>query len=423
MRVGFALLSICLGSSWLVGVAQVLQPSGPVSVPLVMNVTAADPFDVETGIYFRAYQDLFVEDSIPISFVRTQRNMDSRVRSFGVGSSTSYDMFIIGDVQRFSWVALVMADGSREVYTRISPGTGYADGKFENKTCPGRFYGSQLFWNGRGGWTVTMKDGSGYTIQGCGATSKPGQCAVIEERNARGERLVIQRDRDGNIQRITSPHGKSVSVSTDAGGRITRAQDDSGHWVSYRYDPKGGLSEAWNWRGQRQKFEYDARFNMISIHETGAATASSKAYSFSIVNQYDEHDRLKFQKTSTGQQWTVEYITREGDRTRVANITAPDGLVRYFFNLSGYEFREEYVSRTGSGYILTMPRDPQSNFVRSMSLTCTPENVQSALPDAMDLPEGESRRQLLSSLCDHTTKKHPLPFQPNLPNQRWTESS
>lgn len=423
MRLRFVFLSICLASSWLVGVAQVLQPSDPVSVPLVMNVTAADPFDVETGIYFRAYQDLFVEDSIPISFVRTQRNMDSRVRSFGVGSSTSYDMFIIGDVKKFSWVALVMADGSREVYTRISPGSGYADGKFENKTSPDRFYGSLIFWNGHGDWTVTMRGGGGFTIQGCDANSKPGQCAVTEERNAQGERLVIQRDRDGNIQRITSPHRKSVSVTSDPAGRITRAQDDGGHWVSYGYDQNGLLSEASNWRGQRQKFEYDARFNMISIRETGAATASSKAYTFSIVNQYDEHNRLKFQRTSTGQQWAVEYITREDDRTRVANVTAPDGLVRYFFNLSGYEFREEYVSRTGSGYVLNLPRDPQSNFVRGKSLTCTPENVRSELPIAMDLPDGESRRQLLSTLCDRTTNKHPLPFRPNLPSQRWTESS
>ena len=208
MRVRFVFLSICLGASWVVGVAQVLQPRDPVSVPLAKNVTAADPFDIETGIYFRAYQDLFVADSIAIDFVRTQRNQDSRVRSFGVGSSTSYDMFIIGDVNKFSWVALVMADGSQETYARISSGSSYADGVFENKSSPDSFYGSRISWNGRGGWTVTMREGGGYTIQGCNANSKPGQCAVTEERNARGERLVIQRDGDGNIQRITSATGR-----------------------------------------------------------------------------------------------------------------------------------------------------------------------------------------------------------------------
>jgi hypothetical protein len=162
---------------------------------------------------------------------------------------------------------------------------------------------------------------------------------------------------------------------------------------------------------------------MISIHETGAATASSKAYAFSIFNQYDEHDRLKFQKTSAGQQWAVEYITRENDRTRVANVTAPDGLVRYFFNISGYEFREEYLTRNRSGYNLDIARDPQSNFVRRMSLTCMPGDVRSELPLAMDIQDGESRRQLLCAICDRTTKRHTLPFRPNLPNQRWTESS
>ena len=75
------------------------------------NITAADPFDVGTGVYYREYRDLYVKDTIPIDFIRTQRNLDPRSRSFGVGGSTSYDMFIIGDVNKFSWVALVGGAG------------------------------------------------------------------------------------------------------------------------------------------------------------------------------------------------------------------------------------------------------------------------------------------------------------------------
>jgi hypothetical protein len=77
------------------------------------GIKAADPFDVGTGIYYRKYLDLQVEDTNPIRFERTQRNLDLRSRSFGVGGCTSYDTFIIGDVEKFSWVALALADGGQ----------------------------------------------------------------------------------------------------------------------------------------------------------------------------------------------------------------------------------------------------------------------------------------------------------------------
>src|SRR5512142_1077763 len=118
-------------------------------------------------------------------------------------------MFIIGDVNRFSWVALVMADGSQEHFDRTSPGTSYADGVFENKTSPTEFYGARINWNGKGGWTVKRRDGIEYTIRGCSpSTKRPGQCAVTEIRNPKGERLLVQRDADGNLLEIKSPHGR-----------------------------------------------------------------------------------------------------------------------------------------------------------------------------------------------------------------------
>jgi Domain of unknown function (DUF6531) len=134
-----------------------------------LTVKAADPVDVGTGIYSREYVDLFVKDTLPINFVRTQRNMDPRSRSFGIGGSTSYDMFIVGDVDNFSWVALVLADGSQTRYVRVSPGHGFADGVFENRASPGEFLGSRISWNQRNGWTVALRDGTEYTVQGCDA--------------------------------------------------------------------------------------------------------------------------------------------------------------------------------------------------------------------------------------------------------------
>jgi hypothetical protein len=140
--------------SILIWICSLLLPSlaaAQVHQPLEFNVNragfgikAADPFDIGTGIYYRTYLDLQIDDTIPIRFERTQRNLDLRSRAFGIGGSTSYDMFIIGDVEKFSWVALVLADGGQIRYARVSPGTSYSDGVFEDQATPGRFLGSRM---------------------------------------------------------------------------------------------------------------------------------------------------------------------------------------------------------------------------------------------------------------------------------------
>src|SRR5439155_20783058 len=148
-----------------------------------------------------------------------------------------------------------------------------------------------------------------YTIQGCGAKSKPGQCAVKEIKNSQGDHLTIGRDPDGNIQRITSPHGHTVTVENDVQGRITKATDDAGHWVSYEYDENGTLKKSTNWHGTTQRFKYDNRFNMISVHERTPGLRGRPACEVTVTNRFDEKNRFAGQKVSTGEFASVKYTT------------------------------------------------------------------------------------------------------------------
>ncbi len=387
-----------------IAIAQVQQPDA-VSNATHDNITAADPFDVATGIYYREYEDLFVKDTIPIDFVRTQRNMDPRSRSFGIGGSTSYDMFIVGDVSKFSWVALVLADGSQERYARISPGTGFADGVFENKTTLDRFYGSRIAWNQHGGWKVSLRDGTELTIQGCGATSKPGQCAVTEIKNPKGDRLTVTRDRDGNILRITSPHGHTVSLQNDPQGRITKAQDDAGHWVSYEYDEKGSLKKTSNWQGTTQQFRYDDRFNMLSVHERTPGTGSRPACSVTVTNWFDEKNRFAGQKVSTGEFASVKYTTVASGDIREVGIHSQDGLEHFFFNDAGYTIREDFSGRKGTGWSLRRVRDAQTNAVLDVRLQCRTAELQ--VPMKLDGFLGKSQLYIpyFSQFCAQIDRK------------------
>ena len=345
-----------------------------------------------------------MKDTIPIEFVRTQRNMDQRSRSFGIGGSTSYDMFIIGDVHRFSWVALVLADGSQERYARISPGAGFADGVFENRTTLDKFYGSRIVWNQHGGWRVSLRDGAEYTVQGCGATSKPGQCALTEIKNLAGDRLRIQRDRDGNILRITSPHGHTVEINNDSGGRILRAQDDAEHWVSYEYDHKGSLWKTANWLGVKQQFRYDDRFNMLSVSERSPATAKSPACKVVVTNWYDEKNRFAGQKVTNGQFAAVKYTTNSNGEIREVGIHSDQGFSRYFLNDAGYSVREDF-SRGKVRWSLQRVRDEQTNAVIDIRLQCAVSEIKLPLKLDGTLQNSDIYILLFSHVCAEAANK------------------
>jgi hypothetical protein len=207
------------------------------------QATDRDPVDLNTGLYVLEDDDLVVEDTLPIRFTRVYRNRDTRLRSFGIGTSHSYDLFLAGDSSTFRYVDLIMPDGGRIHYARISPGTGYVDGKFEHTTSPTEFYKSRLEWNGNG-WDINLQDGSSYSFSACHSAKRPGQCGMISYQDPHGRVLKITRDSAGNIIHIVTSSKRGIKFTNDRENRITRARRHFGrviNLVSYQYDDLGRL--------------------------------------------------------------------------------------------------------------------------------------------------------------------------------------
>jgi hypothetical protein len=366
------------------------------------KVLDADPFDVSTGVYSRASTDVFVPDSIPINFARTQRTGDDRSRSFGFGGMTSYDMFIIGDTEKFTWVALVMPDGAWARFTRISPGTSY-DGAFEDQNDPGEWHGAQVSWNHAGHWDVRMANGTLFTVLGCNSNSKPGQCAVTAIQNAVGERLNIQRDREGNILRITSPHGRFVDVNTDSEGRITHVVSDDGRWVDYVYDEKGCLARTINWHRDVQIFQYDDRRNMVYVSEKGSDKEGP--YHFTIRNRYDDQNRFAGQVISTGQISSVSYETYPAGRIRQTNVSDGYTVARHFFDETGWMTKEDLQLGTHSLWQLDYVRNPLAHQVVDFTLTCPAGKFNLPVEAAQKITGmGDERKQYVWQLCQQLSR-------------------
>jgi hypothetical protein len=76
-----------------------------------------------TGEFIYEKTDLALPDTIPLTFSRTYQNADSHSRSFGIGATDSYDIFMIGDKNPYTYQELVLPNGARVRFDRISSGT------------------------------------------------------------------------------------------------------------------------------------------------------------------------------------------------------------------------------------------------------------------------------------------------------------
>src|SRR5258708_9918355 len=111
------------------------------------NSQDGDPVDLSTGQFAYSKTDLALPDTAPISFKRTYIANDSRSRSFGIGAMSNYDIFMVGDINPYTYQELILPDGARVRFDRISAGTSFTDAVYVATTSQGGFYGASLTWN------------------------------------------------------------------------------------------------------------------------------------------------------------------------------------------------------------------------------------------------------------------------------------
>jgi hypothetical protein len=82
-----------------------------------------DPVDLSTGQFVMRKTDLVVQDVIPLALTRTYYSGDGGQRPFGLGSTHPYAMFL-WSANQYQEADLILPDGDRIHYARISSGTG-----------------------------------------------------------------------------------------------------------------------------------------------------------------------------------------------------------------------------------------------------------------------------------------------------------
>jgi RHS repeat-associated protein len=343
-------------------------PSGP--PPGDDQGQGGDPVNLATGLLVYSKTDLVVPDVIPLTLSRTYRPNDSASRSFGVGTSQPYDIYLIGTNNTtpgggYVWEELILPDGGRIHFDRISPCTGangycdFADAIFEHTSTPTDYFGATIKWiGGITPWQLTKKDGTllFFPDSDGSTTSRGAGLFGIQDRYGN----IVQFTRDfttSNLQQLTAQNGRWIKFTYDSSNRITQAQDNISRTVQYSYDSAGRLSQVTDANGGITKYSYDAFSELLTIQDQRGI--------FYLTNQYDSNGRVVKQTMADGGIYLFAYTTdlNTGNIVQV-DATDPLGFVkRTTFNAHGYTTSETLALGTQSQQTKVYMRDPNTNLI------------------------------------------------------------
>jgi RHS repeat-associated protein len=286
-----------------------------------------DPVDLSTGLFDYTRTDLVLPDTIPVVIERSYRQGDSNSYSFGVGATNRYDIRLWSE-NNYHEADLILPDGGRVLYKRVSAGEGYKEAEYKATGTPSVFYDSTITWNESiPGWDLTLTNGTIYVF---------GEDAPLEAiRNRQGQQLTITREKGltGNITQITSPHGRWVKFTYNSSNDITEIKDNGGRTLKYAYNKAGLLESATDPAERTTKYEYDGAGDMTSITDP-----RGNKY---IENEYESHDRVSKQKMANGGVFEFSYALNGESKVESTTVTEPrESKRKVTFNSEGFQTSE-----------------------------------------------------------------------------------
>jgi len=356
---------------------------GPPNPNKPSDPSGGEPVIIRTGIFNYSKTDISLSDVMPLVLSRSYRPADYVSRDFGIGSASSFSMYLVGDswdtssATGWTFQDLYLADGTEIPFVRTSvcDSSGYCgldNAVFTAVSMPGEYYGATVKYGGSDQyWTMTKKDGTVIQFNGYLAAENT-QCATplwIKDRNGNTVTFTRTSDRYCNLIKVASPNGRWIQFTSDSSNRITGAQDNIGRTTSYTYNSAGYLATATDVNGGVTNYSYDSDGNMISIQDSLGIVY--------LQNQYDENDRVSLQTQADGSTYQFAYTTDLNGNAVQTNVTDQRGYVRSVtFNSEGFTTSDthavgmpeqqtiSYSPQQGTGLILsqTDALNRQTNF-------------------------------------------------------------
>ncbi|GJG96678.1 RHS repeat-associated core domain-containing protein [Cupriavidus pauculus] len=356
------------------------------------DAKTADPVDTSTGLFLNPETDLVIPDVVPITIGRSYRQADLLSRAFGIGTNLSYDIFLVGGYdsardQIKPYTYLILPDGGRVYFTRVSGGTGYTNAVFQSIAAPGSiYYGAIVKWDNvsypGASWSMVLKNGSTYYFPGVGdGGGNARTAAVLGIKDRLGNVTQLVRT-NGNLTQIISPNGRNVYLTYDTSNRVTQIKDDLQRITSYAYDTQGRLIKVTDPLGKTRQYTW-ATQTVPAAHSIGGITTShnlltvqDKNGNIVVTNTYDANGRVATQTYPDGRTFSFAYTLLSASQTIPAgsfdsvvqtDATNERGTVtRYVFN------EKQAITSMTAGYgtsvaqTLTYTWNPTTNLLDSL---------------------------------------------------------
>ncbi|MFG6694330.1 RHS repeat domain-containing protein [Burkholderia pseudomallei] len=325
---------------------------------LICNKRQAQPVDLQTGLMFHHWNDLAINDVMPLALQRGYTSGDTTSHAFGIGSNTSFGMYLYNASTYpggSSWnsLTLVLSCGERINFNLIS---GTATWPFPAGTVwahtgtNSAFYGATMqfvFDNTAIGahWLITLKDGTQYAL----TRHVPNSLEWMQDRYGNQTQFTYN---GGLLQQAISPSGRSLTFNYDSGNRITSVTDNSGRTVGYAYDSAGTLATVTYPDNTTEQYTYDTNHRMLTMQDRRGQVW--------VTNQYDANGRVTKQTYADSTSYQFAYTTNSSNVVTATTVTDPNGNKEQvaFDPVSSYPSSDTYAYSTSLAQTTTYTREP-----------------------------------------------------------------
>ena len=392
--IGLALAAI-FGGPLVSGALFLLLPvaasAAPIELPSDYQPLHKGGIDLPTGLYTRENEDLVVPGAPALILRRTHLSGYRAPKEFGLGTTHPGEEYLVGDPERFQWAAVVLANGAQIRFRRVSRGTSIRNAMFVHEETPTEWLGARLGWTGLN-WALRKRDGSLYIYAACGPRST---CSLMLTRDAAGQTTHYLRDSAGRLKTMKADR-RWIAFEYDANNRVTKATASTNQQVRYLYDGRGRLERVVGSDGTLRRYTYTDLDELRTIEEPGVSIENAYENGRCVrqVNRYPDRDPLRFTFTYHGQGRDI--VRTDVDRS--------DGQwTRYAWGPDHYSVGETHGVGLRSAEF-TYDRDPLTNVVTALTVTCPDRRGQPLRHSAVVRPGDEERvkADLVQTHCHWT---------------------
>jgi RHS repeat-associated protein len=316
-----------------------------------------DPVDLGTGLFVLKKTDLILPDVLPVTLARTHRRggVLQGARPFGIGSNHPYELFLLPDTQDQE-VDLILPDGAKVHYTRISPADAEDNVVFQHSTTPSVFFRSRLNRIKRDFWELGLSDGMVYVFE----RVLPPQLTLMRDRYGNTIHIIRRQEEHGKVSKIISPNGRWLEFTVDEERiehNVVQVRDNFGRVVTYGYDDKGRLTTVADPLGRVTEYTYES--NQIRTIKDARGIVF-------LTNEYDEKGRVVKQTQADGSTYQFEYTVDDAGKIIKTVVVDPRGNIRRVtFNTDGYMLTDTRAVGTPEEQSITYERQPGTNLILS----------------------------------------------------------